>query len=441
MQYNFPLFWGLAIQAYESTLVSDQAPVDKFLAGDTSALSAQAQQGMGVFSGKGGCESCHEGPAFTDATVANVAAKGVASATGDTGFHNIGVRPTATDSGNGGSDPFGQPLSASLLGGQAGTNVQGSFKTPDLRNVALTAPYFHNGGELTLRQVVDFYNRGGDFANPEKSINALGLSSADKDALVAFLESLTDPRVRDQSAPFDHPQLFVAAGEQTNADGSIVTDASGRAVDCFKEVPATGAGGGAPLARFPSFTGPPCDTAPALEAAAQPAAPPASHVETNTQTSVKPGAKPDCSGAQWITRLGRHARVGLIGMAGSRVVACLGRPTGAVRSGSRQRWRYGKGLVLRLVKNRVTSLTVRSRKYAGAHGIGYGTSLARVRRALGRTAYDRRAAAWRAVIRVSSSRYASIQVRSARSKVTRIDVTQVSASSLDSLGRRLAAKR
>src|SRR5439155_2123180 len=162
MQFNFPLFWGLAIEAYESELVSDQTPVDKFLSGDTTALSAQAQQGMGIFAGKGGCESCHEGPAFTDATVANVAAKGVSAAAGDTGFHNIGVRPTATDPGNGGSDPFGNPLSASLLGGLAGTNVQGSFKTPDLRNVALTAPYFHNGGELTLRQVVDFYTRGGD---------------------------------------------------------------------------------------------------------------------------------------------------------------------------------------------------------------------------------------------------------------------------------------
>src|SRR5436309_2397413 len=77
MQFNFPLFWGLAIQAYESTLISDQTPVDKFLSGDTSALSAQAQQGMGIFAGKGGCESCHEGPAFTDATVANVADRGV----------------------------------------------------------------------------------------------------------------------------------------------------------------------------------------------------------------------------------------------------------------------------------------------------------------------------------------------------------------------------
>ena len=442
MQFNFPLFWGLAIQAYESTLVSDQTPVDKFLSGDTSALSAQAQQGMSIFAGKGGCESCHEGPAFTDATVANVAARGVSTAAGDTGFHNIGVRPTATDPGIGGTDPFGNPLSVSLLSGGAGTNVPGTFKTPDLRNVALTAPYFHNGGELTLRQVVDFYSRGGDFSDPNKAINALGLSSADKDALVAFLEALTDPRVQNQSAPFDHPQLFVAAGEQTNADGSVVTDSSGRAVDCFKEVPATGGGGGAALARFPNFTGPPCDTAPPLEApTAQPAAGSGSHVETQTQTTVKPGAKPDCSAARWITRVGHHATVGLIGMAGSRVVACLGRPTSAVRSGSRQRWRYGKGLVLRLTKSRVTSVTVRSRKYAGAHGIGYGTALARMRKALGRTAFDRRAGAWRAVIRLSSSRYANIQVRSARNKVTRVDVTLVSARSLDSLGRRLAAKR
>ena len=86
-------------------------------------------------------------------------------------------------------------------------------------------------------------------------------------------------------------------------------------------------------------------------------------------------------------------------------------------------------------------MSVRSRKYAGAHGIGYGTALARMRKALGRTAFDRRAGAWRAVIRLSSSRYANIQVRSARNKVTRVDVTLVSARSLDSLGRRLAARR
>jgi len=128
--------------------------------------------------------------------------------------------------------------------------------------VELTAPYFHNGGQLTLRQVVDFYSRGGDFANAELNpeIRDLGLDDRDKDALVAFLKSLTDERVRAQAAPFDHPQRFVPVGEQLNPDGSIKTDANGVAVDCILEVPATGAAGGAPLPTFESFrfTGPPC---------------------------------------------------------------------------------------------------------------------------------------------------------------------------------------
>src|SRR5207244_7306999 len=152
----------------------------------------------------------------------------------DTGFFNIGVRPAASDPGNGGTDPFGAPLSIAMLAPQPpaapAAGVDGSFKTPGLRNVALTAPYFHNGGQMTLRQVVDFYSRGGDFANPTKELAPLGLTDAEKDALVAFMEALTDPRVQNQSAPFDHPQLFVPVGEQTNAEGSVVTDGSGRAV-------------------------------------------------------------------------------------------------------------------------------------------------------------------------------------------------------------------
>src|SRR5439155_18281876 len=114
MQFNFSLFWGLAIQAYEASLISDQAPIDKCLAGDTTALSADAQAGMGIFVGKGGCESCHEGPAFSDATVSEIARKGLTGGASDTGFHNIGVRPIATDPGNGGTDPFGNPLSVAL---------------------------------------------------------------------------------------------------------------------------------------------------------------------------------------------------------------------------------------------------------------------------------------------------------------------------------------
>ena len=288
MEFNFSLFWGLAIQSYESTLVSDQTPVDRFLNGDVGALSAQAQDGMGIFNGKGGCQSCHEGPAFSDAVASEIARKGVVRGATDTGFHDDGVRPTATDPGIGGSDPFGNPLSASGVS----TGVPGFFKTPGLRNVALTAPYFHNGGELTLRQVVDFYSRGGDFANPTKELAPLGLTDAEKDALVAFMEALTDPRVQNQSAPFDHPQLFVPVGEQTIADGSVVTDGSGRAVDCFKDVPSTGAAGGAPLTPFPAFTGPPCATPPPLEVAPRAVAPGTAAPAPAPQEKPAPAAAP-----------------------------------------------------------------------------------------------------------------------------------------------------
>jgi hypothetical protein len=176
----------------------------------------------------------------------------------DTGFENIGVRPTNEDVGNGGRDGTAgaNPLSVTRLTGQTGDAVDGTFKVPGLRNVALTAPYFHNGGQLTLRQVVDFYSRGGDFDNPEKSPNldVLNLSEQDKNDLVAFLEALTDPRVANQSAPFDHPELYVPEGEKTDASGNVVTNVRGQAVDCFRQVPATGAAGGAPLAPFPAPT-------------------------------------------------------------------------------------------------------------------------------------------------------------------------------------------
>ena len=266
MEFNFSLFWGLAIQTWEATLIAGQTRFDRFLRGDNAALSDLEKSGFSVFGGKGRCDKCHGGAEMTNASVANVNQRGpVDSDDGrffDTGFTNNGVRPTASDPGNGGNDPFGNPLSITRLTGATPEAVQGTFKVPGLRNIELTAPYFHNGGELTLRQVVDFYSRGGDFANAELSpqIRNLGFSDSDKDALVAFLKSLTDERVRSAAAPFDHPQLFVPVGEQTNPDGSVKTDANGVAVDCILEVPATGAAGGAPLPTFESFqfTGPPC---------------------------------------------------------------------------------------------------------------------------------------------------------------------------------------
>lgn len=102
----------------------------------------------------------------------------------DNGFYHIGVRPTGEDPGIGGDDPFGRPPSESraftrdanapaFLGNgfdarkyaqPAESEVNDAFKTPGRRNVELTGPYFHNGGKATLMQVVELYNRGGDFA-------------------------------------------------------------------------------------------------------------------------------------------------------------------------------------------------------------------------------------------------------------------------------------
>jgi cytochrome c peroxidase len=125
-------------------------------------------------------------------------------------FNNIGVRPIAEDTG----------LVASAAASAGTTPGNGKFKTPDLRNVELTGPYFHNGGSATLRQVMDFYERGGNF--PVVGITAivpLTLTPADKDALVDFLLALTDERVRAERAPFDHPSIDLPNGMALRAVG------------------------------------------------------------------------------------------------------------------------------------------------------------------------------------------------------------------------------
>jgi cytochrome c peroxidase len=271
MESNFSLFWGLAIQLYESTLVSDNSPFDQYMAGNRAALNSLEVKGMGVFTGKGGCANCHNGPELTDAAVSLVSVQPFstiqtgsgANAISDTGFHNIGARLTGDDGGIAGSDPFGNPLSNALLTPQSKpVAVGGAFKTPSLRNIELEAPFFHNGGQMNLRQVVEFYSRGSDFAdqnagNFDNRVKNLGLNSSDMDALVAFLKSLTDARVRAQSAPFDHPELTMPAGQPGNQSG--VTDSgNGNATQDYITIPATGKNGGAPLTTFcGSMPGPP----------------------------------------------------------------------------------------------------------------------------------------------------------------------------------------
>lgn len=301
MEMNFSLFWGLAIMMYEQTLISNDAPIDRFFEGQANALTGQQIEGMTVFTGPGGCFNCHDGPLLTKASFAvvprAVAIEGVTErmvmASGrpaiyDSAFYNIGVRPTFEDRGVGAKDPFGNDLSFSrqyldLLKGlrifdvfpinpcvfeipvdpldcslhpnpwAERVAVDGAFKTPSLRNVELTGPYFHNGGQATLEQVVEFYNRGGDSrglpgadttgfgpnaSNFDPDVVPLFLTDAQKAALVAFLKSLTDDRVRLEKAPFDHPQLIVPHG---HADADANGD--GRADDLTFEVPAVGAAG------------------------------------------------------------------------------------------------------------------------------------------------------------------------------------------------------
>ncbi len=169
---------AMAIATYERSLVSNQSPFDNFLAGVPNALTPQQLAGFNLFTTPGTCVPCHGGPLQTDQA-----------------FHNNGVRPIFEDLGRG------------AITGNPGDN--GRFKTPNLRNVALRGPYFHNGEMATLLDVVNFYDRGGDFhLNQDPVIHPLNLNPTQKANLVAFLSALTDPRVAAGVAPFDRPLLY-----------------------------------------------------------------------------------------------------------------------------------------------------------------------------------------------------------------------------------------
>jgi len=286
MEANFSLFWGLAIQLYEATLVSDRTPFDLFLAGNQNALSPAALNGFGTFSTE--CAICHSGseltsasvgsttvnagrPVFTNNTTHTLIRSGQTNTPGisDTGFFNTGVRPTADDPGRGANSPFPNaldinpadgsprpfPLSFSRLAelralgllpfttpklpanipATSAVAVNGSFKTPGLRNVELTPPYFHNGSALTLTETVEFYSRGGNFdilTNPEKSlfigpIGGLRGRPERRAEIAEFLKALTDERVRNETAPFDHPELRIPNGD--TPDTMITLQATGGA--------------------------------------------------------------------------------------------------------------------------------------------------------------------------------------------------------------------
>jgi len=261
MEANFSLFWGLAIQMYESTLVSDDAPYDQWKHGDESALSEDAKKGLEIFLNEGKCINCHGGPEFAAATISEIRGAlspdedpiefmpmQVGEAFYDNGFYNIGVRPTAEDLGVGATiGPFGPiALARRVQQGQKphklgqdisiGPNdriaVDGAFKTPSLRNVELTGPYFHNGGQRTLTEVVQFYARRADFFEENKDdldpdVEGIEEIRGDDEKIaqvVAFLKSLTDERVRYKRAPFDHPELVIMNGHKDGVKRGVALD-------------------------------------------------------------------------------------------------------------------------------------------------------------------------------------------------------------------------
>jgi len=182
---------AMALAAYQRTLISKNSPLDRYLKGESGALSGDAKKGLEIFTGKGGCSRCHYG--------VNVS---------DNGFHALNVPDNPKLKG----DPqvaatvrfvakvFGYEDYATLTedpGRYLVTKERGdwkAFKTPTLRDVSRTAPYMHNGVFNTLEEVIDFVDAGGGAGNRE--LKPLGLTRAEKRYLKIFLsEALTGDEI------------------------------------------------------------------------------------------------------------------------------------------------------------------------------------------------------------------------------------------------------
>lgn len=183
-----------AIAAYERTLVSGNSPFDRYLfASDKSALSASAQRGLVVFQDKGNCVTCHEiswnNALFTDNRFYNI---GV-------GFKRLEPKlPKILPLLQGGKNLDEATLTDEQRSELGRFNVTkqledlGKFKTPTLRNIALTAPYMHDGSMKTLEEVVEHYDKGGEPSQfIDRKIFPLHLTPQEKQDLIAFMQALT----------------------------------------------------------------------------------------------------------------------------------------------------------------------------------------------------------------------------------------------------------
>jgi cytochrome c peroxidase len=167
-----------ALSAYTRTILSGNAPYDRFKAGDHNALSPEAQRGLTLFEEKARCVRCHTGANFTDED-----------------YHNIGV---------------GMDKENPDLGRYTATKVEadkGAFKTPTLRDVAKRGPYMHDGSIDTLEKVIEYYDKGGN-TNPWLSPKSLPLhlTAPERADLIAFLHALTGEIAAEVSSSPQLPQ-------------------------------------------------------------------------------------------------------------------------------------------------------------------------------------------------------------------------------------------
>lgn len=152
-----------SLASFVRSLLSGDSAFDRFINGDRSALTPEQQAGLYVFRGKANCTACHVGPTFSDER-----------------FHNTGVAWRG-----------GRMLDEGRFVVTAKPEDRGAFKTPTLREIARTAPYMHDGSLVTLPDVIDYYDRGGN-ASPglDLDLRPLNLTTAEKAALVLFLQTL-----------------------------------------------------------------------------------------------------------------------------------------------------------------------------------------------------------------------------------------------------------